>query len=163
MSPQAAGDDRRRLLDVTLDEASIGRGTPDQEHERRIAVYDLIEENSFALPGRDDGPYRLAVAIQDGKLLLAVSSRDGQALMSHLLSLKPMRGVIKDYLMLCDSYYAAIRTSTPNQIEAIDMGRRGLHDEGAEVLAERLDGKIACDKATWRRLFTLITALHWKG
>ncbi len=161
LAPPSGPDDR--LLAVALDEASIGRGTPDQEHERRIAIYDLIEDNSFALPARQDGPYRLAVAIQDGKLLLAVSAQDGRPLISHLLALKPLRGTVKDYLMLCDSYYAAIRSATPTQIEAIDMGRRGLHDEGAALLRDRLAGKFECDGATWRRLFTLVTALHWKG
>ena len=154
---------RRRLVAVTLDEASIGRGNADQEHERRIAIYDLIETNSFALPGHDGGPYRLDVSLQDGKLLLAISTAPGKPVMAHLLSLKPLRSVVKDYLMLCDSYYAAIRTATPSQIEAIDMGRRGLHDEGAALLGERLRGKIDCDKDTLRRLFTLVTALHWKG
>lgn len=154
---------RRRLIAVTLDEASIGRGNPDQEHERRIAIYDLIENNSFAVQGHDGGPYRLAVALQDGKLVLAVSTEAGEPVVSHLLSLQPLRSLVKDYLLLCDNYYAAIRTAAPGQIEAIDMGRRGLHDEGAEVLGERLRGKIDCDPDTLRRLFTLVTALHWKG
>ena len=148
---------------MTLDEASIGRGSPDQEHERRIAIYDLVESNSFTVPGHDGGPYRLGVSLQDGKLVLAVSADTGQPVMSHLLSMTPLRSLVKDYLLLCDSYYDAIRTATPAQIEAIDMGRRGLHDEGAEILGERLRGKIDCDSDTLRRLFTLVTALHWKG
>ena len=154
--------ERSRLTAVTLDEGSIGRGTPDQEHERRIAIYDLVEENSFALPGRD-GPYRLAIGVRDGRLVLAVSDEAGAPLMSHLLSLQPFRALLKDYMMLCDSYYRAIRTASPSQIEAIDMGRRGLHDEGAALLGERLRGKVEADPGTLRRLFTLMTALHYKG
>ena len=153
----------RRLIAVSLDETSIGRGNPDQEHERRIAIYDLVEENSFALHGHDGGPYRLAIGLQEGRLLLAVMDESGGRLMSHLLSLKPFRSVLKDYLMLCDTYYQAIRSASPRQIEAIDMGRRGLHDEGAALLGERLRGKIEADHDTLRRLFTLVTALHYKG
>ncbi len=153
----------RRLIAVSLDETSIGRGNPDQEHERRIAIYDLLEENSFALHGHDGGPYRLAIGLQEGRLVLAVTDESGTGLMSHLLSLKPFRSVLKDYLMLCDTYYQAIRSASPRQIEAIDMGRRGLHDEGAALLGERLRGKIEADHDTLRRLFTLVTALHYKG
>lgn len=155
--------DRDRLVSVTLDEGSIGRGNPDQEHERRIAIYDLVEENSFGLPGRDGGPYRLAIGLQEGKLVLAVSDEAGAPLMSHMLSLQPFRSVLRDYLMLCDNYYRAIRTASPSQIEAIDMGRRGLHNEGAALLGERLRGKLEADADTLRRLFTLMTALHYKG
>ena len=155
--------ERNRLLSITLDEASIGRGSPDQEHERRVAIEDLIETNSFALPGRQGGPYRLRIALQDGKLVLVVSTESGASTVSHVLSLRPLRSLVKDYLRLCDSYHDAIRTAAPSRIEALDMGRRGLHDEGAELLGERLRGKIDCDSATLRRLFTLVTALHWKG
>ena len=159
----ADGGARKRLVAVTLDEGSIGRGNPDQEHERRIAIYDLVEENSFGLPGHDGGPYRLGIALQDGKLLLAVADEGGAPLVSHLLSLQPFRSVLKDYLMLCDTYYQAIRTQSPSRIEAIDMGRRGLHDEGAGLLGERLRGKIEADHDTLRRFFTLMTALHYKA
>jgi uncharacterized protein (UPF0262 family) len=155
--------DRNKLIAVTLDEASLGRGTPDQEHERAIAVYDLIEVNSFALPERDHGPYRLAISLSERKLALDIRSEGGEPVMLHFLSLTPFRRVIKDYEMICESYYEAIRSSSPAQIEAIDMGRRGLHDEAAEVLMERLDGKVLVDHDTARRLFTLIFALHWKG
>ncbi len=162
----AADGDRRRLIAVTLDEGSIGRGSPDQEHERRIAIYDLVEENSFGLSdaaGRAAGPYRLAIGLREGRLILAVSDEAGAPLMSHLLSLQPFRSVLRDYLMLCDTYYQAIRTASPSRIEAIDMGRRGLHDEGAALLGARLAGKIEADRGTLRRLFTLLTALHYKG
>lgn len=153
----------RRLLAVTLDEASIGRGNADQEHERMIAIYDLIEDSNFALPGREDGPYALHIAIHDKKLALDVRSADGQSVVTHIISLTPFRRILRDYFSVCESYYAAIRTATPAQIEAIDMGRRGLHNDGAHLFAERLEGKVECDFDTARRLFTLLTALHWRG
>jgi uncharacterized protein (UPF0262 family) len=154
---------RQRLVAVTLDETSIARGNADQEHERAIAIYDLIEENHFGLPGHAGGPYELFIALHDAKLALEVRQHDGPSLVTHILSLTPLRRILKDYFMVCESYYAAIRTATPAQIEAIDMGRRGLHDEGAQLLADRLKGKIDCDLDTARRIFTLVTALHWKG
>ncbi len=155
--------DKNRLIKVTLDEASLGRGTPDQEHERAIAIYDLTELNSFALPGRDHGPYRLNLSLIERKLAFDIQSADGQPIVVHYLSLTPLNRVIKDYELICESYYEAIRTSSPSQIEAIDMGRRGLHNEAAELLMERLSGKVEVDLDTARRLFTLIFALHWKG
>jgi uncharacterized protein (UPF0262 family) len=155
--------ERRKLISVVLDEASIGRGNPDQEHERLIAIYDLVECNCFGLPGHDGGPYALAIALEENKLALDVRDSEGAPLIKHILSLTPFKRLLKDYFLVCESYYAAIRTATPAQIEAIDMGRRGLHNEGATLLAERLAGKIECDFDTARRLFTLVTALHWKG
>jgi uncharacterized protein (UPF0262 family) len=155
--------DTKRLVAVSLDDSSIGRGTPDQEHEREIAIYDLIEENKFALTGHDGGPYALMVALHDSKLAFDIRTQDGEKIVTHILSLTPFRRILKDYFMVCESYYAAIRTSTPQQIEAIDMGRRGLHNDGARLLLERLQGKIECDYDTSRRLFTLVAALHWKG
>jgi uncharacterized protein (UPF0262 family) len=155
--------DRKRLVAVTLDEASIGRGTPDQEHEREIAIYDLIEDNIFDLTGHDGGPYALLLALHEAKLAFDIRTDEGEKVVTHILSLTPFRKILKDYFMICESYYAAIRTATPAQIEAIDMGRRGLHNEGAQLLVERLKGKIECDINTSRRLFTLVTALHWKG
>ena len=152
-----------RLVSITLDEASIGRGTPDQEHERDIAIYDLVEVNQFQLAGQDGGPYALKIALQDGKLALDICDAAGVHLAGHILSLSPLRAILKDYFMICESYYAAIRTATPSQIEAIDMGRRGLHNEGAQILQDRIAGKVECDFDTARRLFTLVTALHWKG
>ena len=152
-----------RLVSVKLDEASIGRGTPDQEHERAIAIYDLIEANNFAVPGHGGGPDHLFVTLHDKKLVFDIKDGDGGNVVTHILSLTPFRRMLRDYFMICESYYAAIRTATPTQIEAIDMGRRGLHNEGAQLLAERLDGKIDCDFDTARRIFTLVTALHWKG
>ncbi|HXW70518.1 MAG TPA: UPF0262 family protein [Methylocella sp.] len=154
---------RNRLVSVVLDEASISRGGPDQEHERQIAIYDLVEENNFCLPDRDDGPYRLKISLQNNKLVFEIFSQDDFPLAAHILSLSPFRSFLKDYFMICESYYAAIRTAGPAQIEAIDMGRRAIHNEAAEVLIERLKGKILCDHDTARRIFTLIVALHWKG
>jgi len=156
-------NERNRLVSVILDEASISRGAADQEHERQIAIYDLIDENSFALPGRDAGPYGLKIALQDAKLVLEIADESGNPIVAHILSLTPFRGLLKDYFMICESYYAAIRTAMPTQIEAIDMGRRAVHNEAAELLLERLKGKIECDRNTARRLFTLVVALHWKG
>jgi uncharacterized protein (UPF0262 family) len=156
-------DERRRLVAVTLDEASIGRGNPDQEHERAVAVYDIVEANSFAVPNYDGGPYALHLALVEKKLCFDIRTPEGAPLVAHHLSLTPFRGVIRDYEMICDSYYKAIRTASPSQIEAIDMGRRGLHNEAAELLMKRLDGKVELDFDTARRIFTLIFALHWKG
>ena len=155
--------DRNHLVAVTLDEASLGRGSADQEHERAVAIYDLIERNHFALPDFDGGPYAVHLALVERRLAFEVKSADGAPVVTHHLSLTPLKRIIKDYEMVCDSYYAAIRTATPSQIEAIDMGRRGLHDEAAVLLVERLSNKVEIDNETARRLFTLIYALHWKG
>jgi uncharacterized protein (UPF0262 family) len=151
-----------RLAKVSLDEASIARGNPDQEHERAIALFDILEDNSFTIPGRE-GPYALTLGLVENKLSFAISTVDGEPVMTHLLSLTPFRRVIRDYEMICESYYNAIRTASPSQIEAIDMGRRGLHNEASDTLKQRLDGKVDLDHDTARRLFTLIFALHWKG
>ncbi len=159
-----ANDDRtNRLVDVELDE-TIGRSTPDVEHERAVAIFDLIEENSFH-PAADEqgGPYKLKLSLAESRLVFAVSREDGTAVVTHILSLTPFRRIVKDYFMICESYYDAIRTSTPSQIEAIDMGRRGLHNEGSQTLMDRLAGKIQVDFDTARRLFTLVCVLHWRG
>ncbi|QCI65458.1 UPF0262 family protein [Phreatobacter stygius] len=153
----------RRLVAVTLDEASIGRSSPDIEHERAIAIYDLLEENSFGPAGVDGGPYTLAVSLADGKLVFDVKHEDGSQVVTHVLSMTPFRRIVKDYFMICDSYYDAIRHATPSHIETIDMARRGLHNEGSETLKERLKDKLDFDFDTARRLFTLISVLHWKG
>lgn len=155
--------ERNHLVAVTLDEASLGRGGADQEHERAIAIYDLIERNHFAVPDFDGGPYAVHLALVERRLAFEIRSAEGAPVVTHLLSLTPFRRIIKDYELVCDSYYAAIRTATPSQIEAIDMGRRGLHDEAARLLVERLTNKVEIDNETARRLFTLIYALHWKG
>ena len=152
-----------RLVDVELDE-SIGRSTPDVEHERAVAIFDLIEENSFSPVGDDSGgPYRLKLSLAESRLVFAVSREDGAAVVTHILSLTPFRRIVEDYYLICESYYDAIRASTPSQIEAIDMGRRGLHNEGSQTLMDRLSGKINIDFDTARRLFTLVCVLHWRG
>jgi uncharacterized protein (UPF0262 family) len=153
----------QRLVKITFDEASIGRSSQDIEHERAVAIYDLLEDNSFTPVDYDEGPYVLRLGITENRLVFDIRREDDTPLMAHLLSLTPFRRIVKDYFMICDSYYKAIRTATPSQIEAIDMGRRGLHNEGSELLMERLKEKIEVDFDTARRLFTLICVLHWKG
>ena len=151
-------------MDVALDEDSIGQGTPDIEHERAVAIFDLIEENSFHPVGDDEGgPYRLKISVAEKRLVLAIAREGGEPVVTHMLSLTPFKRVIRDYFMVCESYYEAIRTASPSQIEAIDMGRRGLHNDGSQTLKERLDGKIDMDFDTARRLFTLVCVLHWRG
>jgi len=162
-APAKPDQPAQRLVKVTLDEGSIGRSSPDIEHERAVAIYDLLEDNSFQPLDHDGGPYALHLAITENRLVFDIRQQDGTPLMAHLLSLTPFRKIVKDYFMICDSYYKAIRTATPTQIEAIDMGRRGLHNEGSELLKERLKEKIDVDFDTARRLFTLICVLHWKG
>lgn len=152
-----------RLIEIRLDEASLGRGNADIEHEREVAIYDLLEGNSFVLEGRDDGPYTLILSMAEDRLVFSVGTTEEAAVATHLLSLSPFRRIVKDYFLICESYFQAIKTAPVSRIEAIDMGRRGLHDEGSKLLQERLKGKIAVDFATARRLFTLICALHWKG
>ena len=152
-----------RLVAVTLDENSIGRSGPDVEHERAVAIYDLVEENTFAPVGHDGGPYTLDLGLKENRLVFDIRLASGKPVMAHLLSLTPFKRIVKDYFLICDSYYAAIRTATPDRIEAIDMGRRGLHDEGSRTLQEALKRKVKIDFDTARRLFTLICVLHWKG
>ena len=154
---------KQRLVAVTLDEASIGRSNPDVEHEREVAIYDLLERNSFAPVGHDCGPYALHLSINAGRLVFDIRLADGTPVVAHLFSLSPLRRIVKDYYIICDSYYQAIRTATPDKIEAIDMGRRGIHNDGSNILMERLKGKVTVDLDTARRLFTLICVLHWKG
>ncbi|WP_312946361.1 UPF0262 family protein [Agrobacterium sp.] len=151
-----------RLCDVILDE-SIGRSTPDVEHERAVAIFDLIEENSFEPLGHAGGPYRLYISLVEAKLVFSIKSEDDKDVATHILSLTPFRRIIKDYFMICESYYEAIRSATPSQIEAIDMGRRGIHNDGSQTLMDRLSGKIKVDFDTARRLFTLVCVLYWRG
>ena len=160
MTAAAAGN---RIAKVVLDENSIGPGNRDVEHERAIAIYDLVEENSFTPVGYECGPYCLKLQVMGNRLILDIRTEDDRPVVAHHLSLTPFRRLVKDYFLVCESYYQAIRTATPSQIEAIDMGRRGLHNEGSELLIERLKDKIELDLDTARRLFTLITVLHWKG
>lgn len=152
-----------RLVAVELDPDSIAHANPDVEHERTTAIWDLIEENTFAPIGHDGGPYRLRLGIVDNRLAFEITDEKGARVAVHLLSLTPFRKIVKDYFLVCESYFAAIRTATPSQIEAIDMGRRGLHNDGSQVLMDRLSEKVKIDFDTARRIFTLICALHWKG
>jgi len=155
-STPAAG--KQRLVSVTLDEESIGR-----EHEREVAIYDLLEQNVFAPVGHAGGPYALHLSINGNRLVFEIRLQDGTPVMAHLFSLSPLRRIVKDYYIICDSYYQAIRTATPDKIEAIDMGRRAIHNDGSHILMERLKDKVTVDLDTARRLFTLICVLHWKG
>jgi uncharacterized protein (UPF0262 family) len=159
----ASVEDRSRLVAVTLDQASIGRNNAEVEHERDVAIFDLLEKNSFALEGHDGGPYTLHLSLADNRLVFTVGDTDRAPIQHVMLSLSPFRRLVKDYFLICESYYQAIKTQPASKIEAIDMGRRGLHNEGSQLLMERLKGKIAIDLATARRLFTLLCALHWKG
>ena len=152
-----------RLVAITLDENSIGRSNPDVEHERAVAIYDLLEDNTFTPQGDDGGPFALHLSVNGSRLVFDIRREGGVPVMAHLLSLAPLRRIVKDYYTVCDSYYAAIRTATPDRIEALDMGRRALHDEGSNLLMERLSRKVTLDFDTARRLFTLICVLHWKG
>lgn len=158
-----SGGNRHRLVDVALDESSLAAASADAEHERKIAIFDLLEANAFEVEGLDDGPYNLKISMADGRLVMEVfRAETGVSVRALVLSLTPFRRVIKDYFLICDSYHQAIRHATPSQIEAIDMGRRGLHNEGSELLVQRLSGKFKIDFDTARRLFTLICALHMR-
>ena len=161
--PPVDPNSKARLVAINLDEASIGRGNPSIEHEREVAIFDILESNRFELEGREGGPYVLNLGLVEDRLVFAISQQASGEPFTVVLSLTPLRRVIKDYFIVCESYYQAIRTAPPSRIQAIDMGRRALHDEGSRVLLERLKGKITLDKDTSRRLFTLICALHWKG
>ena len=152
-----SGGGDHRLASVTLDAASLPAATAEIEHERRVAVFDLVEKNSFAPAGAAGGPYALTLSLQDSRLVFEVSGPDYAR--AHGLSLTPLKTVLKDYGLICDSYYEALSGSSPSQIESVDMGRRGMHNEGAELLRSRLDGKISIDHETARRLFTLVFAL----
>jgi uncharacterized protein (UPF0262 family) len=155
-----------RICHIEIDDTGLAAPTPAIEQERRVAIFDLLEDNSFAIPPRDGretpaGPYRLALAKRDGRLVFDIATEDAQKVGEFHRSLGPFRQVIKDYFQICESYFDAVKRLPPSQIEAIDMARRGIHNEGASVLRERLDGKAEVDTDTARRLFTLICVLHW--
>lgn len=157
------GKSRYRIAELVLDERTVMRRSPDVEHERKVAIFDLLEENSFTPNGSGGGPYLLHIAIEESRLVFDIRLEGGIEHGKIMLSLTPFRKIIKDYFLICESYYDAIKTAAPTQIEAIDMGRRGLHNEGSELLKERLSGKVELDFDTARRLFTLICVLHIKG
>jgi uncharacterized protein (UPF0262 family)/protein-tyrosine-phosphatase len=152
-----------RIAAIHFDTRSVEKRSAEMEHERAVAVYDLLEQNSFAPIGHHAGPYNLHIGVIDGRLMLDIRGADGKAVIIFGLSLSPFRRVIRDYSIVCESYYAAMHTQSLTQVEAIDMGRRAVHNEGAELLTERLMGKVAIDRGTARRLFTLIYVLHAAG
>jgi len=155
-----------RICHIEIDERGLARPTPEIEQERKVAIFDLLEDNSFGMPPREgreipSGPYRSGLAIREGRLVFSIAKEDESPVGEFHLSLGPFRQVVKDYFQICESYFDAVKRLPPSQIEAIDMARRGIHNEGARVLQERLEGKAVVDTATSRRLFTLICVLHW--
>jgi len=157
-----------RIAHIDLDDRNLPPPTPEIEQERRVAIFDLLENNTFDLPKRDDrivpeGPYKVALSIREKRLVFDIATETGQSAVEFHLSLSPFRQVVKDYWAICESYYDAVKNMPPSQIETIDMARRGIHNEGARVLAERLEGKAIVDNDTARRLFTLICVLHFGG
>ncbi len=155
--------DSQRIAAITLDDRTVVRRSPDVEQERKVAIYDLLQKNHFAPAGAIDGPYRVRLGVEDSSLVLDVTDESDAILCRIMLALSPFRRIIKDYFVICDSYYDAIKTATSARIEAIDMGRRGLHNEAAELLIERLEGKVDLDLDTARRLFTLLCVLHMRA
>ena len=154
------------IVEIELDDSGLPPPTPEIEQERKVAIFDLLEENSFVLPSSDgravpEGPYKLNLSIKDKRLVFDVANSDDQKAAEFHLSLGPFRQVVKDYFQICESYFDAVKTLPPSQIETIDMARRGIHNEGSRVLQERLDGKVEIDTDTARRLFTLICVLHF--
>lgn len=150
----------QKIADIFLDEKSVISRSPQVEHERKVAIYDLLEENHFAPVEATEGPFNLHLGIVENRLVFDVRDTEDNPKISFTMPISPFRSIVKDYYMVCDSYFKAIKISTPSQIEAIDMGRRGLHNEGAEILAERLADKAVIDSDTARRLFTLLCVLH---
>ena len=162
-SGEPSGRSPHRLIAIELDESLRGIPSADVEHERRVAVYDLLEDNSFEVIGHCRGPYRLKLSILDKRLVFDIEDCDGCQCAVVGLALAPFRRLVKDYFLICESYYQAIRSAPRSQIETIDMARRGLHNEGSELLRQRLAGKIEVDYDTARRLFTLVCVLYWRG
>lgn len=157
-----------RIIAIDLDDASMPPPTAEIEQERKVAMFDLLEDNSFDLPAREGraapaGPYCLGLSIRQKRLVFDISTEAGDPAAEFHLSLGPFRQVVKDYFQICESYFGAVKTAAPSQIETIDMARRGIHNEGARILQERLEGKADVDYDTARRLFTLICVLHFGG
>ena len=150
-------------MQITLDEETVIRRSPGIEQERRIAIYDLLEANRFCPVGNFEGPYSVLMGMQENRLVLNIRNTDDEPLIRVLIPLTPLRGIIKDYFKVCESYFEAIKTAQPSKIQTIDMGRRSLHDDGADLLRDRLNGKIVVDNETARRLFTLICILQVKS
>lgn len=156
------GDDQR-IAKITLDERTVVRRNADIEHERAVAIFDLLEENAFVPTGGFPGPFHLHLALEENRLVLDLRSVEDQPFERIMLPLSPFRSIVKDYFLVCETYYNAIRTASPSRIEAIDMGRRAIHNEGSELLRERLAERAAIDLDTARRLFTLLCVLHIRG
>ena len=157
-----------KIIQIDLDDRNLPPPTPEIDQERKVAMFDLLEHNSFALPAREDrdvpaGPYKLGLSIKERRLVFDIRQEDGSPAGEFHLSLGPFRQVVKDYFQICESYFDAVKKLPPSQIETIDMARRGIHNEGARVLQERLEGKADVDTDTARRLFTLICVLHFGG
>jgi uncharacterized protein (UPF0262 family) len=159
----APADPKARIVGLTLDEHSVVRRSSDVEHERAVAVFDLLEENVFRHLGGIEGPFHLQLSVEENRLIFDVQTPERQPLDRITLPLSGFRTIVRDYFMVCESYFQAIRKSSPSQIEAIDMGRRGLHNEGSQLLRERLADRVEIDHNTARRLFTLICVLHIRG
>jgi len=153
----------QRIAKITLDERSVVRRNADIEHERSVAIFDLLEENSFAPSNGAAGPFHLHLGIEENRLILDIRTPSEDPIDRVLVALTPFRGIVKDYFLVCESYFNAIRTASPSRIEAIDMGRRALHNEGSELLRERLADRVAIDLNTARRLFTLVCVLHLRA
>lgn len=156
------------ITHIALNDSNLPPPTPEIEQERKVAMFDLLEENSFSLPARDDrmapdGPYHVDLSIRDKRLVFDIATESGEKAAEFHLSLSPFRQVVKDYWAICESYYNAVKNMPPSQIETIDMARRGIHNEGARILQERLEGKAEIDADTARRLFTLVCVLHFGG
>ncbi len=163
---QAGQEAKNRLVAIELDERAFATPSPDIDHERKVAIFDLLEQNEFNVVDESkaaEGPFHLTLSIADNRLVFDIADHQERQCAVFGLSMSPFRRIVKDYFMICDSYFQAIKSATPTQIEAIDMGRRGLHNDGSEVLQARLAGKIEVDFDTARRLFTLICVLHWRG
>ena len=154
---------RDRLVEITLDQKSLGRSNPNIEHEREVAIFDILDGNAFRVDALDEGPYRTNLSVVEDKLLFSVTSEAGADVAQHHVPLTPLKRIMKDYFMICESYYEAVRSAPPARIQAIDVSRRSLHDEGSAVLRDKLAPRIVVDEDTARRLFTLVCSLHWKG
>jgi uncharacterized protein (UPF0262 family) len=159
----ASEKSRDRLIDITLDAKSLGRANSNIEHEREVAIFDILDGNAFRIDGMDAGPYKLTLSLADDRLLLAISPSNEAEAIEQSIALTPLKRIVKDYFMICESYYEAVRTAPPARIQAIDVSRRALHDEGSSLLKDKLLPKIIVDDDTARRLFTLVCSLHWKG
>ncbi|MCC6468115.1 MAG: UPF0262 family protein [Alphaproteobacteria bacterium] len=160
---KAAARSPNRIVKITLDEKSVVRRAPEIEHERAVAIFDLIEDNSFAPTGDLEGPFALHLSVADNRLVMDIKRENDQPLTRVVLPLSPFRRIVKDYFQVCESYFQAIRSAPASRIEAIDMGRRGLHNEGSDLLRQRLKDKVEIDNDTARRLFTLVCVLHIRG